>query len=83
MGIFASIAPKYWALGKPAIPLRVGFKRPWIDAWQVFADRMPTEREQREWLTQKGDGNIGMPMGAASGIVAIDVDSDDPRVQRI
>ncbi|RWD47500.1 bifunctional DNA primase/polymerase [Mesorhizobium sp.] len=83
MGIFGSEAPKYWALGKPAIPLRVGFKRPWIDAWQVFADRMPTEREQREWLSQKGDGNIGLPMGAASGIVAIDVDSDDPRVQRI
>ncbi|RWN60201.1 bifunctional DNA primase/polymerase [Mesorhizobium sp.] len=83
MGIFASEAPKYWALGKPAIPLRVGFKRPWIDAWQVFADRMPTEREQREWLNTKGDGNIGLPMGAASGIVAIDVDSDDPRVQRI
>ncbi|ESY35751.1 bifunctional DNA primase/polymerase [Mesorhizobium sp. C386A] len=83
MSIFASEAPKYWALGKPAIPLRVGFKRPWIDAWQVFADRMPTEREQREWLHQKADGNIGLPMGAASGIVAIDVDSEDPRVLRI
>ncbi|RWI11506.1 bifunctional DNA primase/polymerase [Mesorhizobium sp.] len=83
MGIFASEAPKYWALGKPAIPLRVGFKRPWIDAWQVFADRMPTEREQREWLSQKGDGNIGLPMGSASGVVAIDVDSEDPRVLRI
>ncbi|WP_181176983.1 MULTISPECIES: phage/plasmid primase, P4 family [unclassified Mesorhizobium] len=83
MGIFASEAPKYWALGKPAIPLRIGFKNPWIDAWQVFADRMPTEREQHIWLQQKGNGNIGMPMGAASGIVAIDVDSDDPRVQRI
>ncbi|RWP44311.1 MAG: hypothetical protein EOR04_05155 [Mesorhizobium sp.] len=83
MGIFASEAPRYWALGKPAIPLRVGFKRPWIDAWQVFADRMPTEREQREWLSQKGDGNIGLPMGSASGVVAIDVDSEDPRVLRI
>ncbi|WP_353645753.1 phage/plasmid primase, P4 family [Mesorhizobium sp. WSM2239] len=81
--IFATEAPKFWALGKPAIPLRVGFKRPWIDAWQVFADRMPTEREQREWLTQKAEGNIGMPMGAASGIVAIDVDSEDPRVLRV
>jgi len=83
MGIFASEAPKFWALGKPAIPLRIGFKRPWIDAWQVFADRMPTEREQQEWLQLKGEGNIGMPMGSASGIVAIDVDSDDPRVIRI
>lgn len=82
-GIFASEAPKYWNLGKPAIPLRVGFKRPWIDAWQVFADRMPTEREQQEWLSQKGSGNIGLPMGAASGVVAIDVDSEDPRVQRV
>ncbi|MCV0350207.1 MAG: bifunctional DNA primase/polymerase [Nitratireductor sp.] len=83
MGIFATEAPRYWALGKPVIPLRVGFKRPWIDAWQVFADRMPTEREQHEWLNLKGEGNIGLPMGSASGIVAIDVDSDDPRVQRV
>lgn len=83
MGIFASEAPKYWALGKPAIPLRVGFKNPWIDAWQVFADRMPTDREQHYWLSQKGNGNIGLPMGAASGVVAIDVDSEDPRVLRI
>lgn len=82
-GIFASEAPKYWALGKPAIPLRVGFKNPWIDAWQVFADRMPTEREQHEWLRFKATGNIGLPMGAASGVVAIDIDSEDPRVQRI
>lgn len=81
--IFATEAPKFWALGKPAIPLRVGFKRPWIDAWQVFADRMPTEREQHEWLSQKAEGNIGMPMGAASGVVAIDVDSEDPRVLRV
>ncbi len=81
--IFRTEAPKYWALGKPAIPLRVGFKRPWIDAWQVFADRMPTDREQGEWLRSKGDGNIGLPMGAASGVVAIDVDSEDPRVLRI
>jgi len=83
MSIFATIAPAYWALGKPAIPLRVGFKRPWIDAWQVFADRMPTAQEQKDWLAQKGEGNIGLPMGAASGIVAIDVDSPDPRVQRV
>lgn len=83
MGIFATEAPKYWAFGKPAIPLRVGFKNPWIDAWQVFADRMPTEREQRDWLRQKANGNIGLPMGAASGVVAIDIDSEDPRVLRI
>lgn len=81
--IFASEAPKYWALGKPAIPLRVGFKNPWIDAWQVFADRMPDEREKHMWLQHKGTGNIGLPMGAASGMVAIDVDSEDPRVERV
>ncbi|MBZ9984094.1 MULTISPECIES: phage/plasmid primase, P4 family [unclassified Mesorhizobium] len=83
MTVFFDEAPKYWALGKPAIPLRAGFKNPWIDAWQVFADRMPTEREQHDWLRQKANGNIGLPMGAASGVVAIDIDSEDPRVQRI
>lgn len=83
VGIFSNEAPKYWVLGKPAIPLRAGFKNPWIEAWQVYADRTPNERERQLWLNTKGNGNIGLPMGAASGIVAIDVDSDDPRVQRI
>lgn len=83
MTIFVSEAPKYWALGKPAIPLRAGRKNPWIDAWQVYADRMPNERETQLWLKTKANGNIGLPMGAASGVVAIDIDSDDPRVLRI
>lgn len=83
MGIFANEAQKYWALGKPAFPLMPGFKRPWLNAWQVFADRMPTDREQQEWLTQKGAGNIGMPMGPAAGMVAIDVDVEDEAVWRV
>lgn len=83
MNVFSAAASKYWALGKPAIPLRPGFKNPWIDSWQLFADRMPTESEQKLWLAQKGHGNIGLPMGAASGVVAIDIDSEDPRVHRI
>lgn len=83
MGIFSENAPRLWAAGLPAIPLRAGFKAPAISAWQVYADRMPTKEEQSAWLGQWGEGNIGMPMGPASGLVAIDIDSEDPRVLRV
>jgi putative DNA primase/helicase len=83
LNIFANEAPAYWARGIPAIPLKTGFKRPAIERWQIFADRLPTESEQADWLRLYPDGNIGLPMGPASGLVAIDLDSVDPRVLAI
>lgn len=80
MTIFSSEAPKYWNVGLPAIPLLRGEKRPAINRWQLFADTKPTEDEKRVWLETFPDGNIGLPMGASSGLVAIDIDTDDPKI---
>lgn len=81
--LFGEWAPKYWAGGLPVIPIMKGFKRPAISAWQVYGDRFPTEDEQKSWLAAFPDGNIGLCTGPVSGIVAIDVDRDDPAIMAI
>lgn len=78
--IFASNAPRYWAAGLPVIPIRQGEKRPSILGWQRFGDRMPDDAEQRLWLADYASGNIGLPLGPCSGLVAVDIDSTDQRV---
>jgi len=39
---------------------------------------MPTEAEQRSWLASRANGNIGLPLGPASGLAVVDIDVDDP-----
>ena len=81
--IFRDEAPKYWAAGLPAIPLMEKQKRPAIPRWQLFADVMPTEDEKSAWLNAFPNGNIGLPMGPTSNLVAIDIDTDDPAIMKV
>lgn len=83
MSIFNENARLYWGKGYPAIPLVSGQKRPAIQGWQEMANRLPTEEEREIWLATFPNGNIGMPMGPASGLVAIDIDTDDPKVLEV
>ena len=83
MTIFSSNAPAYWAAGLPVIPLIERQKRPAIPRWQLFADKMPSADEQRVWLDTFPNGNMGLPMGPSSGLVSIDVDTDDPKVLKV
>ncbi len=80
MGIFSDEAPKYWALNLPAIPLRPKQKMPAINAWHLFADKLPSQDEKDVWLANYPESNIGLPMGPASGLIAIDIDTDDPKI---
>lgn len=41
---------------------------------------MPTKEEQEEWLATYPDGNIGLPLGPCSGLVAVDIDSDNESI---
>lgn len=78
MNVFASTAPIYWAAGLPAIPLHSEQKRPAIAQWQHYCDRLPTPEEQEIWLGTYPDGNIGLPLGKASRLIAVDIDTTDP-----
>src|SRR3546814_20755284 len=50
---------------------------PDIHKWSVFGSRMPTDEEQQHWLASFQKGNIGLPFGPASGLGAIDIDTED------
>lgn len=58
-------------------------KQPVIERWQTLQNRMPDETERRIWRKVYADGNIGLVLGPQSGLVAMDMDSEDPRVQEI
>src|SRR3954447_7736932 len=80
--LFPGAAPPYWRANLPAIPLIRGQKRPAIGAWQRFGHRMPFGTERAAWLRQFSRGNTGLPAGPASGIVFVDIDTDDPVLRR-
>jgi putative DNA primase/helicase len=78
MHLFSKAAPSYWDAGLPVIPLLPQQKRPALTAWQNYCDSMPTIEERAFWLEQYSGGNVGLPLGPASGLIAIDIDTDDP-----
>lgn len=78
--IFAETAPLYWGAGLPAIPLRVKHKAPVPNGWQIFCSQMPDASTQESWVRQYAHGNVGLPLGPQSGLVAVDLDTDDEKV---
>lgn len=81
--MFSEYAPAYWAAGLPVIPLRPRSKIPSPNAWQAYKDKIPDPDTQAQWLAAYPDGNIGLPLGGQSGMLALDLDSTDPTVLRI
>lgn len=79
--IFRSFCKKYYENGLPVIPL-IG-KRPFFKGWQGYCENMPTENEISEWESKFYNYNIGLPCGPAAGIIAIDIDTDDPKLRTL
>lgn len=72
--IYKDNAPRYFERGLPVIPLRG--KAPIVQKWQRFHDTMPTPEEQKAMMDAYPDYNIGLPLGAQSGCIALDIDSE-------
>lgn len=84
MTLFAKYAPLYWGAGLPVIPLKKfdstekgAGKAPILLDWTKYGAQSPTETEKGMWLRSYPDNNIGLPFGAASGLCAIDIDTED------
>ncbi len=75
--IFATHAPTYWSAGLPVIPLGPRTKKPDILQWSTYSSQMPTQLEMQHWLASFSRGNIGLPLGPASGLAMIDIDTED------
>lgn len=85
--IFRDFAPVYWQAGLPVIPLKRfdsiakgAGKAPILNEWTNYADHMPSQGMQSHWLASHPDSNIGLPFGEASGLCAIDIDTEDEEV---
>lgn len=94
LNIFADNCDRYWDAGLPVMPLKKYTKtggpegkptgkEPVESRWQTLQSRMPTEAERAAWKRFHRDGNIGLPLGPQSGLVAIDIDTDDPKIRGI
>lgn len=84
MAIFGHYAPLYWEAGLPVIPLKPynsgekgAGKAPILTDWTKYGAQSPSKIEQDMWLRSYPNHNIGLPFGAASGLCAIDIDTED------
>lgn len=80
---FRAAAPVYYRHNLPVIPLVPNGKRPAIKEWQRYATNNVPEEVQQSWLTEFPNGNIGLVMGLMSQMVALDVDVNDPSVDKL
>lgn len=87
--IFKDFAPLYWDAGLPVIPLYAADanvmsagKRPILNEWSQYGLEMPSEATRTHWLATYPDSNIGLPFGAASGLCAIDIDTEDEALDK-
>lgn len=74
-GRFLDAALGYAELGWRIVPLRERDKRPWLNAWQRNASRDPATIEG--WWDEKPTSNVGVQLGAESGIIDIECDSPE------
>ena len=62
--------------GFSIIPLRPNSKEPLIQ-WAKYQTNRASEEQVREWWTMQPDANIGVVTGEVSGLVVVDIDSQE------
>jgi Bifunctional DNA primase/polymerase, N-terminal len=63
-----------------AIPLHAAKKHPIPMGWQDYASALPSPELQDQWLNAHPNANIGLVLGAQSGVVVFDIDSVDEKI---
>lgn len=58
-------------------PAKGAGKAPILSEWTAYATSMPSKAMQDLWVHSYPDNNIGLPFGPASGLCAIDIDTED------
>lgn len=77
MSIYKDYALEYLRKGYSVIPDKQGpEKKPAILKWNDYCDHFPTIEEVNEWAEIK-DTNIAICLGKSSGVVVLDLDTDD------
>lgn len=69
---------EYYELGLSVIPVASNGKNPIIDGWSKYCEELPTQELIDKWDKMKV--NIGVACGPASGILVLDIDTDDKEI---
>jgi len=72
VGVFADYAMKYWEAGYSVIP--VNGKATYSDGWSKYCEEMPSLEQIEKWEKEFPNHNIGICLGPASNIEAVDFD---------
>lgn len=75
--IFLENVDHYVNAGLPVIPLVRNDKRPVPTDWTRYCSSMPDEAQLNHWRAGYPGSNIGMPLGTASQMCMIDIDTED------
>lgn len=79
-GVFSTEAPKYWAKGLSALPIKKGTKQPAISSWTAYQANLPNSSRREEWLRKNRDCGIGINLGTPifedQLIMVLDADDD-------
>lgn len=68
----------YERLGWSVFPIKPRDKTPLVK-WQPYQNKKPTPDDVQKWWAKWPDANIGLVTGAISGVVAMDIDSQEGR----
>jgi hypothetical protein len=74
---------EYYERGLSAIPVKAGDKFPTMQQWQRYCETLPTQADVSTWDFRHkvpNNSNIGLCCGPASGVVALDIDTDDKAI---
>lgn len=79
--VFKDLAPLYWEKDIPVCPISPGKKHPNIKNWQNKFKLIPKPKQPmyNNTLNAYGDWGIGLLCGKPSGILAVDIDTDDKK----
>ncbi|WCD44144.1 putative DNA primase [Xylophilus phage Lumi] len=75
--IFAENAPRHYAAGLQVIPLFAREKKPIPADWSRFHNIRVEPEQQQEWIARMPTANMGLVLGESSGLIMIDIDTDD------
>lgn len=64
----------YRSKGWPIIPVNPTTKKPILNSWKIYQEKLPTEEEIIEWWTTWPWANIGVITGKLAGITVVDID---------
>lgn len=82
INIFAAYAPAYYAKGLNVIPLYAKEKKPIPKDWSRFAECNVEPDLQQQWINQNPNSNLGLVLGQTSGVIVIDIDTEDEAIYK-